>query len=119
MTSQAERPVAYTTRGRVHGPMVRLMSPSDLGEVLKPFVFLDLFDGDMEPMMSLILVLLNHEATQGVDFLHSCASKAFGNTGDNSKTYETCDAVELGQGGSFAARSHAMRRRCRRARELC
>jgi redox-sensitive bicupin YhaK (pirin superfamily) len=53
MTSEAERPVAYTTRGRVHGPMVRLMSPSDLGEVLKPFVFLDLFDGDMEPMMSL------------------------------------------------------------------
>jgi hypothetical protein len=29
------RPVAYRTRGRAHGPLVRLMSPSDLGEVLK------------------------------------------------------------------------------------
>jgi redox-sensitive bicupin YhaK (pirin superfamily) len=31
-------------RGRTHGPVTRLMSPSDLGQVLKPFVFLDLFD---------------------------------------------------------------------------
>ncbi len=32
------------TRGRRHGPITRLMSPGDLGELLKPFVFLDLFD---------------------------------------------------------------------------
>ena len=30
-----------------HGPITRLMSPSDLGEILKPFVFLDLFDTDL------------------------------------------------------------------------
>jgi redox-sensitive bicupin YhaK (pirin superfamily) len=30
--------------------MVRLMSPSDLGEHLKPFVFLDLFEADMRAM---------------------------------------------------------------------
>src|SRR5947208_4616260 len=34
------------TRGRRHGPITRLMSPGDLGELLKPFVFLDLFDMD-------------------------------------------------------------------------
>jgi len=28
------------------GPVVRLMSPSDLGERLKPFVFLDRFEAD-------------------------------------------------------------------------
>jgi redox-sensitive bicupin YhaK (pirin superfamily) len=41
-----ERPskIVYRTRGRRHGPVTRLMSPGDLGEVLKPFVFLDLFD---------------------------------------------------------------------------
>src|SRR5213592_4998080 len=34
------------TRGKRHGPITRLMSPGDLGELLKPFVFLDLFDMD-------------------------------------------------------------------------
>ena len=38
------RAIVKRTRGRKHGPVTRLMSPSDLGEVLKPFVFLDLFD---------------------------------------------------------------------------
>jgi redox-sensitive bicupin YhaK (pirin superfamily) len=35
------RRIAYRTAGRKRGPITRLMSPSDLGEVLKPFVFLD------------------------------------------------------------------------------
>src|SRR5882672_175638 len=43
------RAVAYRTRGRTHGPITRLMSPSDQGEILKPFVFLDLFDNDGAP----------------------------------------------------------------------
>jgi len=38
------RTIVRRTRGRSHGPITRLMSPSDLGQVLKPFVFLDLFD---------------------------------------------------------------------------
>src|SRR5207244_8560862 len=38
------RQIAHRTHGRRHGPITRLMSPSDLGESLKPFVFLDLFD---------------------------------------------------------------------------
>jgi len=35
------RRIAYRTAGRKRGPITRLMSPSDLGEMLKPFVFLD------------------------------------------------------------------------------
>jgi redox-sensitive bicupin YhaK (pirin superfamily) len=38
------RSIVQRTRGRTHGPITRLMSPSDFGEILKPFVFLDLFD---------------------------------------------------------------------------
>ena len=38
------RAIVQRTRGRTHGPATRLMSPSHLGEILKPFVFLDLFD---------------------------------------------------------------------------
>ena len=43
------RAVEQRTRGRTHGPVTRLMSPSDLGEILKPFVFLDLFDHEGAP----------------------------------------------------------------------
>lgn len=38
------RPVVLRTQGHRGGPVTRLMSPSDLGEVLRPFVFLDYFD---------------------------------------------------------------------------
>jgi redox-sensitive bicupin YhaK (pirin superfamily) len=42
--SVAERPIVLRTRGSRHGPITRLVSPSDIGELIKPFVFLDLFD---------------------------------------------------------------------------
>ena len=38
------RTIVRRTRGNRHGPITRLMSPSDLGQLLKPFVFLDIFD---------------------------------------------------------------------------
>lgn len=37
------RAIVYRTRGHGAGPITRLMSPSDLGEIIKPFVFLDIF----------------------------------------------------------------------------
>jgi redox-sensitive bicupin YhaK (pirin superfamily) len=37
------REIAYRTRGHVGGPITRLASPSDLGQLIKPFVFLDRF----------------------------------------------------------------------------
>jgi redox-sensitive bicupin YhaK (pirin superfamily) len=40
------RKVQHRTRGFAHGMITRLMSPSDLGERLKPFVFLDIFRVD-------------------------------------------------------------------------
>jgi redox-sensitive bicupin YhaK (pirin superfamily) len=43
------RAIVRRTRGRTHGPITRLMSPSDFGEILKPFVFLDLFDHEGAP----------------------------------------------------------------------
>jgi redox-sensitive bicupin YhaK (pirin superfamily) len=44
------RAIVQRTRGRTHGPLTRLMSPSDFGEILKPFVFLDYFDIDPKRM---------------------------------------------------------------------
>lgn len=38
------RAIAFRTRGSRHGAITRLASPSDVGELIKPFVFLDLFD---------------------------------------------------------------------------
>lgn len=42
-SSVAKRAIVHRTHGRKQGPITRLMSPGDLGELLKPFVFLDLF----------------------------------------------------------------------------
>jgi redox-sensitive bicupin YhaK (pirin superfamily) len=38
------RSIAFRTRGRSHGPITRVFSPSGTGERIKPFVFLDYFD---------------------------------------------------------------------------
>ena len=38
------RRIVFSTRGRRHGPITRLVSPSGTGERIKPFVFLDYFD---------------------------------------------------------------------------
>ena len=45
------REIVYQTGGSTHGPITRLVSPSDLGELIKPFVFLDLagFDERLGP----------------------------------------------------------------------
>lgn len=40
------RAIRYRTSGNGHGSIVRLISPSDLGQLIKPFVFLDLFEGE-------------------------------------------------------------------------
>ena len=40
----ATRAIVHRTSGSTHGPITRLMSPGDLGHVLKPFIFLDLVD---------------------------------------------------------------------------
>jgi redox-sensitive bicupin YhaK (pirin superfamily) len=37
------RKIVRRTTGTRHGPITRLVSPSDLGQMLKPFVFLDHF----------------------------------------------------------------------------
>jgi redox-sensitive bicupin YhaK (pirin superfamily) len=37
----APRGIARHVHGRQHGPIQRLVSPSDIGELIKPFVFLD------------------------------------------------------------------------------
>jgi redox-sensitive bicupin YhaK (pirin superfamily) len=51
-TQPTTRDIVYTTHGTTRGSITRLVSPSDLGEVMKPFVFLDLatFDGRSAPM---------------------------------------------------------------------
>ena len=58
----AGRSVALRTRGRAQGPIVRLVSANDLGEMIKPFVFLDLVDTDQA---------LGHPGPDGIRILRS------------------------------------------------
>jgi redox-sensitive bicupin YhaK (pirin superfamily) len=43
---KAIRPIVLRTRGHSHGAVTRLVSPGDVGELIKPFVFLDYFEAD-------------------------------------------------------------------------
>jgi len=46
MTTAQATGIQLRTRGSTHGPITRLVSPGDVGELIKPFVFLDLFEFD-------------------------------------------------------------------------
>ncbi len=41
------RAIAQTTRGSRHGFIRRMVSPGDMGEAIKPFIFLDHIDGEV------------------------------------------------------------------------
>lgn len=82
------RGIVARTRGHRHGPITRVVSPSDIGELIKPFVFLDYFDftptgGAMFPMhphsgIATITVLLsgalNYEDSTGAAGVLSAGS---------------------------------------------
>jgi redox-sensitive bicupin YhaK (pirin superfamily) len=44
VVSTDTRQIVFSTSGRRHGPVTRLVSPSDIGALIKPFVFLDHFE---------------------------------------------------------------------------
>lgn len=43
---QQQRQMRLRTRGHTHGALTRLASPGDIGELIKPFIFLDYFEAD-------------------------------------------------------------------------
>src|SRR5258708_12506459 len=69
------RRIAHRTHGRSQGSTTRLMSPSDFGEILKPFVFLDLFDHEGEPFNAPLhphsgIATLSYVAEDAVSNIH-------------------------------------------------
>ena len=42
----SSRSIVLRTRGHAHGAVTRLVSPGDIGQAIKPFVFLDYFEAD-------------------------------------------------------------------------
>src|SRR5271169_337768 len=45
-TEASPRSIVLRTRGHAHGAITRLISPHDVGQLTKPFVFLDYFERD-------------------------------------------------------------------------
>src|ERR1700723_2852109 len=43
---ETARQIVLRTRGHLHGGVTRLISPGDIGELIKPFLFLDYFEAD-------------------------------------------------------------------------
>jgi len=92
--SGLHRAIAKRTRGQAHGPITRLMSPSDFGEILKPFVFLDLFDHVGEPFE------LGLHPHSGIATLTYVAEGAIGYTDpDGAKGIVGAGGVEWMQAG--------------------
>src|SRR6201995_2997896 len=46
LSEETFRQIVLRTRGHSHRRVTRLVSPGDIGERIKPFVFLDYFDAD-------------------------------------------------------------------------
>src|SRR6201982_169810 len=46
LSEETFRQIVLRTRGHSHGRVTRLVSPGDIGELIKPFVFLDYFETD-------------------------------------------------------------------------
>lgn len=46
LANVSTRQIVHRTMGNRHGPITRLISPSDLGNLIKPFVFLDYFEAE-------------------------------------------------------------------------
>jgi redox-sensitive bicupin YhaK (pirin superfamily) len=90
------RVIVGRTQGRRNGPVTRIVSPAELGELIKPFVFLDYFDftpsGDaLFPMhphsgIATITVLLSgnlrYEDTTGASGVLSAGSVEWMNAGN-------------------------------------
>src|SRR6202162_2165016 len=75
--SRFPRAIGRPTRGRTRGPVTRLMSPSDFGEILKPFVFLDLFDHQGPPFNGSLhphsgIATLTYVAEGAVSYIDPC-----------------------------------------------
>ena len=49
MNFTEKRKIIFRTKGSTHGPITRLVSPSDVGELIKPFVFLDYVNAPKGP----------------------------------------------------------------------
>jgi redox-sensitive bicupin YhaK (pirin superfamily) len=78
--SAPDRAVVHRTRGRKHGPIARLMSPGDLGQILKPFVFLDHFE--MEKARPVDMGLHPHSGIATVTWLFDGAVRYEDTTGE-------------------------------------
>jgi redox-sensitive bicupin YhaK (pirin superfamily) len=86
--SQAAQPrgIVHTTKGRRSGSIVRLVSPSDVGELIKPFVFLD--DFELEPSSNPVFGMHPHSGIATLTFLRA-GRLAFKDTTGRSGIVET------------------------------
>ncbi len=73
------RQIVRRTRGNRHGPITRLFSPSDLGELIKPFVFLDYFEA--EPSVASGFGWHPHSGIATITFILSGATSYEDSTG--------------------------------------
>lgn len=82
------RQVVFRTRGRTHGPITRLASPGDLGQALKPFVFVDHFELGRTPGM--MMGLHPHSGIATLTYLFEGAVRFEDTTGEQGVMKAGC-----------------------------
>src|SRR5262249_22347409 len=83
-TQRIGREVIHRTKGTTSGPITRLMSPSGLGQRLKPFVFLDLALFDAGPRQPMELLWHPHSGIATVTVMLEGAVRIAETTGKNA-----------------------------------
>ncbi len=82
MISPTSAAIVFKTHGKRHNPITRLVSPGDVGQLIKPFVFLDYIEADAGSGPLWLSSALRHRyasrpvhSTQGI--AHSWAGEVF------------------------------------------
>jgi redox-sensitive bicupin YhaK (pirin superfamily) len=78
---ESVREVVYQTRGHTRGPITRLVSPSNLAELIKPFVFLDLAVFEAGPRTPMDLLWHPHSGIATVTVMLEGAVRVAETTG--------------------------------------
>lgn len=77
------RHIIHQVRGHTRGPITRLVSPSDLGELIKPFVFLDRAEFGAEPRTPMERLWHPHSGIATVTVMLEGAVRIAETTGKN------------------------------------
>jgi hypothetical protein len=100
-TKADPRRIALLASGRRHGPITRLITPWDIGELTKPFIFLDY--AEVAPGPRPLLRICRHSGTATLTIALNDAGPA---SGEPVRAFQLCLALFPADGSSQETNGH-------------